>query len=57
MVGDQTYGELRVPPVVGYYEIGGQYGLRIGMTKRPLWLHRWMVRLVLGFKWGEGSPV
>ena len=43
------------PPVVGYWEIGGPMGLRVGMSRRPIWLHRVAVRAVLGFVWKDGA--
>ena len=38
---------IHAPAVVGFYEIGGPLGLRIG--------HRWAVRAVFGFVWKDGS--
>lgn len=39
------------PPVAGYWQIGGPDGLHVSMPRRPIWLHRAMCRLVLGFHW------
>jgi hypothetical protein len=41
---------LRAPtPPVGGYRIGG--GVQFNLTKKPCWLHRMGVRLVLGWEW------
>ena len=40
------------PPVVGGYRMGEAPGyFQFNMTKKPCWLHRMGVRLVLGWKW------
>ena len=36
------------PPAVGGYRMGE---LTFNLTKKPLWIHRMGVRLVLGWKW------
>lgn len=43
------------PKYAGYWEIGGPTGLRVALAHRPIWLHRWTVKLVLGFIWKDGS--
>lgn len=49
--------ELYQPPkYVGYYQLGGQFGLRISFAKKPCWFHRKMMKLCLGWEWGDGSP-
>ena len=41
---------LRAPtPPVGGYRIGGC--VQFNLTKKPCWLHRLGVRLVLGWEW------
>jgi hypothetical protein len=39
------------PPPVGGYRLGGSGGWIINLQKKPLWIHRMGVRLVLGWKW------
>ena len=40
------------PPVVGGYRMGEVPGyFQFNLTKKPCWLHRLGVRLVLGWKW------
>ena len=36
------------PPPVGGYRMGE---ITFNLTKKPLWIHRMGVRLVLGWKW------
>ena len=40
-------------PIVGYYELGGVSGIRFALSKRPNWLHRLGVRIVLGWIWKD----
>ena len=40
------------PPRVGCYRIGeAPYCTQFNLTKKPCWLHRMGVRLVLGWEW------
>jgi len=40
------------PPHVGGYQMGESHGyFQFNLTKKPHWLHRLGVRLVLGWKW------
>lgn len=40
------------PPSVGGYRMGEAPGyIQFNLTKKPCWLHRLGVRLVLGWKW------
>ena len=40
------------PPVVGGYLMGEPSGgVQFNLTKKPCWLHRMGVRLVLGWEW------
>lgn len=50
---DYTYiGKgIGLPKYVGGYQIGGQYGLKINLEKKPIWLHRTMMKLCLGWEW------
>ena len=39
------------PQHAGGYHMGGPAGISFNLQKRPLWIHRLGVRLVLGWKW------
>lgn len=39
------------PPTVGYYCLNPNF--KIGMTTKPNWFHRKMVRLVFGWVWED----
>ena len=42
------------PRVAGFYLLspkGSSYQTQFGLAKKPCWLHRTMVRLVLGWRW------
>jgi hypothetical protein len=45
---DMNYTFTAPPPAVGGYRMGE---LTFNLTKKPLWIHRMGVRLVLGWKW------
>ena len=40
---------------VGGYRIGGPIGLQINFEKKPIWLHRVMMRVLLGWEWIDGE--
>jgi hypothetical protein len=43
---------LPTPNYVGYYKIGKEYsGLDIGLTEKPKWFHRKMMKICLGIEW------
>ena len=43
---------LNAPTPVGGYRMGGASGYtQFNLTKKPCWLHRFGVRLVLGWEW------
>ena len=46
-----NFKTIEIPKYVGGYQIGGPNALQINFTKKPLWLHRFMCKLVLGFVW------
>jgi hypothetical protein len=52
-----SYAFVDIPPKVGYYRIGGNYGLSIAFTKKPIWFHRKMMALCLGWEWIDGNPL
>lgn len=39
------------PEYAGGYEIGGPCGLKIMIKKKPLWLHRKMMKWCFGWEW------
>ena len=41
------------PKPVGRYEIGGRYGMHVVLSKKPIWIHRFFARLLLGWKWRD----
>jgi hypothetical protein len=45
------------PKYVGGYRIGGNgaYYTQFNLTRKPIWLHRVMVRLLLGWEWIDGE--
>jgi hypothetical protein len=36
---------------VGGYRVGGLIGLQINFEKKPIWLHRVMMKWCLGWEW------
>jgi len=45
------------PRAVGTYWIGGVHvGLGVHMARRPAWLHRIMMRWLLGWVWVDAAP-
>jgi hypothetical protein len=45
-----TFTELN-PTYAGGYRIGGPMGLLVNLKKKPIRLHRTMMRLCLGWEW------
>ena len=47
------YTFMAPPPPVGGYRMGPASGgfVQFNLTKKPCWLHRLGVRLVLGWEW------
>ena len=43
------------PKYVGGYQIGGPFGLRVNMTKKPNWFQRKMMALCLGWEWVDAA--
>lgn len=39
------------PNPVGRYEIGGQYGMHVTLSKKPMWIHRVFSKILLGWEW------
>ena len=54
---DKKYTFYTPPKYVGYYQIGGDYGLRVAFTKKPIWFHRTMMKLCLGWEWSDGQAL
>jgi hypothetical protein len=44
---------LYPPKYAGGYQIGGPFGLRIMIEKKPNWFHRKMMWYCLGWEWVE----
>lgn len=45
------YKGIELPKYVGGYQFGGEFGLRIMFHKKPIWFHRKMMKLCLGWEW------
>jgi hypothetical protein len=41
----------------GFYQLGGNRGLRISQEKKPCWFHRKMMKWCLGLEWFDGPAV
>ena len=39
------------PTYPGFYRIGGYAGLSISLSEKPLWIHRKLMAICLGWKW------
>ncbi len=48
IVTNTAYCLYKQPVYAGHYEIAGW---RIHFERRPLWLHRWFTKLLLGWRW------
>jgi hypothetical protein len=47
---------IETPKYVGGYRLGdGTYSMIFNLTKKPCWLHRKCVELILGWKWIDGQ--
>ena len=49
-----TFSELN-PKYAGGYQLGGPIGLQINIKKKPIWLHRTMMRLCFGWEWEDAE--
>ena len=52
------YTLLQPPKPVGYWLFPGSVPggeIQFHMTRRPRWLHRTMMRLLLGFEWRDAK--
>ena len=45
------YSLITTIKYVGGYQLGGVGGLRINFKTKPLWFHRMMMKLCLGWTW------
>lgn len=45
------YVFIQNPNYVGYYALGSTYTLRVMFEKKPIWFHRKMMQLCLGWRW------
>lgn len=53
---DKVYSKsegIKLPKKVGKYCIGGGDGFCIHFYKKPSWIHRTNMRLLLGWKWQD----
>jgi flavin-dependent dehydrogenase len=53
---EHSYTIPMPPPTVGYWLFPGSHGtanIQFHMPKKPNWLHRTMMRLLLGFEWRD----
>ena len=39
----------------GGYWIGGSIGFQVNLKEKPIWLHRTMMRLCLGWEWKDAK--
>ena len=39
--------------IIGFYKIRGEQNLAIAYTKKPWFIHRWLMKLLMGFKWED----
>jgi hypothetical protein len=46
---------IQLPKYVGGYQLGGAFGLRLMFLKKPIWLHRKMMKLCLGIEWIDNT--
>ena len=49
------YKPYTPPKYAGGYQIGGPYGLRIMIEKKPNWFHRKMMWYCFGWEWVEAK--
>jgi hypothetical protein len=54
-VNNQPYSFYVPPKYSGCYRIGGNYGLSISIVKKPIWFHRKMMAMCLGWEWIDGN--
>lgn len=54
-VAQGNFAYLHSRKYVGGYRIGGPTGLQINSEKKPIWLHRMMARVLLGWVWIDGE--
>ena len=54
-IPNYKFESVGLPKYVGGYRIGGPTGLQINFQRKPIWLHRVMMRLLLGWEWIDGE--
>ncbi len=54
-VAQGNFAYLHPKKYVGGYRIGGPLGWQINLEKKPIWLHRVMTRVLLGWEWIDGE--
>ena len=54
--GPKNYSFIdATPKYAGGYCIGGSMGLQVNLKEKPIWLHRTMMRLCLGWEWKDAK--
>jgi hypothetical protein len=53
MIETIRFNNLARPKYVGRLIIGGEYGLLISLEKKPNVVHRFFMRVLLGFEWRD----
>lgn len=43
------------PTYAGCYRLGGSIGLSIHLGKKPLWIHRKLMAICLGWEWVDNK--
>jgi hypothetical protein len=51
----KSYTFNHTPTWVGNYQIGGPMGLKIFVLKRPRWLTRFLLRVLLEWEWEDAK--
>ena len=54
--GSSGGASLSIPVYVGRYQLGGNLGLGIALTKKPTAFHRWGMAFLLGWQWVDYTP-
>ena len=51
---NHSFADLN-PKYAGGYCLGGSMGLQVNLKEKPIWLHRTMMRLCLGWEWRDAK--
>jgi hypothetical protein len=44
---------FNMPKYIGYYNIGGNQGVCIHFIKKPKWIQRYFMKILLGWEWHD----